>query len=97
MGLVFGKMIPYLFIGLFDVVATLSVGYFLFNVPLKGSFVEFYLMAILFLIGTSGLGIFISAATRVQVFLFSLQWLQPIFHLSSFLDLYFQLIICLLW
>jgi ABC-2 type transport system permease protein len=81
--LVFGKMIPYLFIGLFDVVATLSVGYFLFNVPLKGSFVEFYLMAILFLIGTSGLGIFISAATRVQVL--SVQFAMVATYLPSFI------------
>ena len=83
MELVFGKMIPYLFIGLFDVVATLSVGYFLFNVPLKGSFVEFYLMAILFLIGTSGLGIFISAATRVQVL--SVQFAMVATYLPSFI------------
>ncbi|HOK01759.1 MAG TPA: ABC transporter permease [Spirochaetota bacterium] len=81
--LVFGKMFPYLFIGLFDVVATLSVGYFLFNVPLKGSFVEFYLMAILFLIGTSGLGIFISAATRVQVL--SVQFAMVATYLPSFI------------
>ena len=62
-----GKIIPYLFIGFFDVLLTAVVGHFLFNVPIKGSFVEFYLLALLFLTGTTGLGILISTATKVQV------------------------------
>ena len=65
--LFFGKLIPYVFIALFDMVLTLSLGYFIFDVPIRGSFVELYLMALLFLIGTCGVGILISSATRVQV------------------------------
>jgi ABC-2 type transport system permease protein len=48
-------------------VLTLSMGYFIFDVPIRGSFVELYLLALLFLIGTCGVGILISSATRVQV------------------------------
>ena len=62
-----GKLLPYLFIGIFDVVMTFLVGRFVFGVPLKGSFIELLLIALLFLVGTSSLGILISAATRIQV------------------------------
>ena len=81
--LVAGKLLPYIFIGLFDVTITVCVGFFVFNVPLRGNFVEFCLMAILFLVGTSGLGLFISAATRVQVF--SVQLAMVATYLPSFI------------
>ena len=81
--LIAGKIIPYLFIGFFDVIMAVSVGYFLFNVPLKGSFVEFYLLALLFLIGTTGLGILISSATKVQVL--SVQAAMIMTYLPSFI------------
>jgi len=81
--LVFGKLIPYLFIGLFDVMITVCAGYFVFKVPMRGSFIEFYLLALLFLVGTSGLGILISAATRVQVL--SVQFAMVATYLPSFI------------
>jgi ABC-2 type transport system permease protein len=79
--LIAGKIIPYLFIGLFDVLMTAGVGYFLFDVPVKGSFVEFYLLALLFLTGTTGLGILISAATKMQVL--SVQVAMTVTYLPS--------------
>ena len=81
--LIAGKIIPYLFIGFFDVIMAVSVGYFLFDVPLKGSFVEFYLLALLFLTGTTGLGILISSATKVQVL--SVQAAMIMTYLPSFM------------
>ena len=48
-----GKLIPYIFIGLFDVVMTISVGHFVFDVPMRGSFLELLPLSLLFLIGTS--------------------------------------------
>ncbi len=81
--LVLGKLIPYLFIGLFDVAATITLGYFVFDVPLKGSFVELVLVALLFLAGTSSLGILLSAATRVQVL--SVQAAMVVTYLPSFI------------
>jgi ABC-2 type transport system permease protein len=65
--LLIGKIIPYIFIALFDVIITVALGYFLFRVPLRGSFIELYLVTLLFLVGTSGLGMLISSATRSQV------------------------------
>ncbi|MCL1834007.1 MAG: ABC transporter permease [Leptospirales bacterium] len=83
-----GKLIPYLFIGLFDVVVTASVGHFVFDVPIKGNFIEFYLLALLFLFGTTGQGLLISAATKSQVV--SVQFAMvttflPTFILSGFI------------
>ncbi|HDP79758.1 MAG TPA: ABC transporter permease [Spirochaetes bacterium] len=78
-----GKLIPYLLIGLFDVILSVAVGYFIFGVPVRGSFVEFYLLAILFLAGTSTLGILISSATRVQVL--SVQVAMVATYLPSFI------------
>lgn len=63
----FGKLIPYIMIVLFDVVVTASAGYFIFDMPMKGSVVELYIVSLLFLIGTSGLGMLISSSTRNQL------------------------------
>jgi len=63
----FGKLIPYILIALFDVILTVSLGYFVFDVPFRGNFVELYLVSLLFLVGASSLGIMISSATRSQV------------------------------
>ncbi len=62
-----GKLIPYIFIGMFDVVITYLVGYFVFDIPIRGSFTELLLVSVLFLIGTCTFGLVISSATRVQV------------------------------
>jgi ABC-2 type transport system permease protein len=62
-----GKLLPYVFIALFDLVITMTLGHFIFDVPIRGSFVELYLMALLFLVGTCSIGILISSATRTQV------------------------------
>lgn len=78
-----GKVIPYLVIGLFDVILTACAGYFIFNVPVKGSFIEFYLLALLFLTGTSSLGVLISAATKIQVL--SVQVAMVATYLPSFI------------
>ncbi|MEJ2663457.1 MAG: ABC transporter permease [Spirochaetia bacterium] len=81
--LYFGKLIPYIFIALFDVICTFCLAYFVFGVPFKGSFTEFYLMAILFLIGTSSLGMLLSSVTRSQVL--SVQLAIILTYLPSFI------------
>lgn len=83
-----GKIIPYVFIALFDVIVSVSLGYFVFGVPLAGSFVQLYLVALLFLIGTLGLGMLISSATRSQVLSIQLSVIityLPTFVLSGFI------------
>lgn len=64
---VFGKLIPYLAIGLFDVAVAVLAGIVVFGVPFRGSVVLLGAMTVLFLTGALGLGIFISAVLRSQV------------------------------
>lgn len=64
---IFGKLLPYLVIGIADVTIATIVGVALFGVPLHGSILLLGVMTVLFLLGALGLGIFISAALRSQV------------------------------
>ena len=64
---VFGKLLPYVVIGLVDVAIASAVGVALFGVPLRGSTALLFAMTLLFLLGAQGLGIFLSAALRSQL------------------------------
>jgi ABC-2 type transport system permease protein len=64
---VFGKLLPYLGIGLFDVTTIALAGMLIFGVPLHGSVLLLAVMTLLFLLGALGLGMFISAVLRSQV------------------------------
>lgn len=64
---VFGKLLPYLVIGIFDVAVTVLAGIVIFGVPLRGSVLLLAMMTLLFLMGALGLGIFISAVLKSQV------------------------------
>jgi ABC-2 type transport system permease protein len=62
-----GKLLPYLGIGLIDVTAAVLIGIFLFRVPFRGNPLLLAAMATMFLLGSLGLGIFISAALKSQL------------------------------
>jgi ABC-2 type transport system permease protein len=64
---VLGKLLPYVAIGLVDVAAISWLGVLLFGVPFRGSVPLLALLALLFLLGASGLGIFVSAGARSQL------------------------------
>ena len=64
---VFGKLLPYLAIGAFDVAITVIAGVVIFGVPFQGSVTLLAAMTLLFLTGALGLGIFISAVLKSQV------------------------------
>lgn len=64
---VFGKLIPYVAIGLADVIMAVAAGVVVFAVPLRGNLLLLATLTLLFLIGALGLGMFISAALRSQV------------------------------
>ncbi len=64
---VLGKLLPYLGIGLADVVVSSVLGVLLFDVPFRGSPALLMVLSFLFLTGALGLGMFISAATKSQV------------------------------
>lgn len=64
---IIGKLIPYLAIGLIDVTVAVFIGMFVFGVPFRGNPFLLVGMAILFLFGTLGLGVFISATVKSQL------------------------------
>lgn len=85
---VVGKLLPYLAIGLIDVVVASALGVALFGVPFRGSFVLLMVASALFLIGALGLGMFISAVTKSQLLATQVAMIVtflPAFLLSGFM------------
>ncbi len=64
--LLLGKCLPFALIGLFDVWALLSVGSYLFAVPLRGSLFCIMVATSFYLFTTLGVGILISTVSRSQ-------------------------------
>ncbi|HOW81871.1 MAG TPA: ABC transporter permease [Spirochaetota bacterium] len=78
-----GKIIPYLVIGAFDVAMALALGSFIFDIHMRGSFLELLALSMVFLTGMSALGMVISSVTRVQVL--SIQAAMIVTYLPSFI------------
>ena len=64
---VLGKLLPYVGIGLIDVVTTSLLGVWWFDVPFRGDPMLLMLMSSFFLLGSLGLGIVISVVARNQL------------------------------
>jgi len=64
---VLGKLLPYLAIGLIDVVVSSLLGVWMFDVPFRGNVALFMVLSTFFLIGALGLGMVISALGRSQL------------------------------
>lgn len=64
---VLGKLLPYVGIGLADVILAVVAGRLVFGVPVRGDLVSFAVLTLLFLVGALGLGMFLSAALKSQL------------------------------
>ncbi|MCU5783916.1 ABC transporter [Alcanivorax balearicus MACL04] len=64
--LTLGKVLPFVAIGLIQTSLVLLLGKWIFQVPVRGSPLELYLAALLFIIASLALGIFISTLVRSQ-------------------------------
>ena len=88
MEIVLAKLLPYLGIGLVDLVLCLLASKFLFAVPMEGSLIVILIVSLIYLLVSLCLGLTISAATRNQ-FLASqvalLASFMPAMMLSGFL------------
>lgn len=85
---VLGKLLPYVAIGLVDVVLVSVVGVAWFGVPFRGSAALLMVLSLAFIVGAAGLGIFISAAARSQLLATQLAMILtflPAFLLSGFM------------
>jgi len=86
--LIFGKLLPYFIIGMFDVLIAVLMGEYLFHVPLRGSIGLLFGMAALFLAGALSLGMVISIMTKSQLLASQLAMVLtflPSFLLSGFM------------
>lgn len=85
--LMIGKVIPYVVIGLLQLAVALLVGYLLFDVPVRGSIVELYVAASLFIVANLSLGLFVSTAvsTQFQAMQMTFFLLLPSILLSGFI------------
>jgi ABC-2 type transport system permease protein len=85
--LMVGKILPYVVIGLVDVLFILLLAVFWFRVPLRGSLTLLMVSSTIFLLGALGIGLFFSAATKNQQVAFQLSILAtmlPALLLSGF-------------
>jgi ABC-2 type transport system permease protein len=83
-----GKLLPYLAIGLIDVVMISLLGVWLFDVPFRGNPALFMILSFFFLLGALGLGIFISAVAKSQLLATQVAMIAtflPAFLLSGFM------------
>lgn len=85
--LMVGKLVPYIGIGLIQTTIILIVGSALFNVPLVGRLPDLYAAALLFIIASLGLGLFVStlAQTQFQAFQLAFVTMLPSILLSGFM------------
>lgn len=82
-----GKIIAYFALGIVDLIFTIVIGVFIFEVPMRGSYVFLAVTGGLFLIGALLWGILLSALSRSQLMAFQLAMLTsflPAFLLSGF-------------
>ena len=87
LGLILGKIIPYIFISLGAAAVTLLAGYVLFDVSVRGSLWLLLFVTILFLVAGLGMGLFISTIADTQQVAFqvaALVTMLPTFILSGF-------------
>lgn len=86
--LILGKLVPYITIGIIDLVLSVLVGELFFHIPLRGSLWLLFGMSLIFLVGALSLGMLISIITRSQLLASQLALVAtmlPAFLLSGFI------------
>jgi drug efflux transport system permease protein len=84
--LMIGKMIPFALVGLIDLALVTTGALVVFGVPLRGSLPLLLVSALLFLMSSLGVGLFIStiSQTQQQAMISSFFFSMPAFMLSGF-------------
>jgi ABC-2 type transport system permease protein len=84
--LVVGKLTPYIILAFIDMIEILVVGTLWFDVPIEGSLMLLLILSALFLIGSLGIGLFIStvAKTQQEAMMLTYFTLLPTVFLSGF-------------
>ena len=82
-----GKQFPYLGLALINFICLVLLAVFLFQVPIKGSFVALTLGALIYVIATTGFGLLVSSFVKTQiaaVFAAAIISVLPALNLSGF-------------
>jgi ABC-2 type transport system permease protein len=84
--LIVGKIVPYVLLAFIDTLEILVVGTLWFGVPIRGSLGLLLALSGLFLVGSLGIGLFLSTVARTQQEAMMLTWftLLPTVFLSGF-------------
>jgi ABC-2 type transport system permease protein len=87
LGLMLGKLAPYLFIGFFEMAMILTAMRFGFSVPISGSLLFLFAMALVYLFALLSMGLFIStrAETQAQAQQMAQFFLLPSIFLSGYI------------
>jgi ABC-2 type transport system permease protein len=86
--LILGKLIPYFLIGFIDVVTSVVMAVYLFDVPFRGNIFLLAMLSSVFLFGGLGLGILISVVAKSQLVASQISMVVtflPAFLLSGFM------------
>jgi len=84
--LILGKTLPFVLVGMWDMMLVLGAALLLFHIPFRGSLLMLVGSAMLFLLSTLGAGLFISTVsqTQQQAMMATMIFFQPFFMLSGF-------------
>jgi ABC-2 type transport system permease protein len=86
--LIVGKLLPYGLIGAIDVFLVVAIAVFWFQVPLRGSFLLLFVMSMVYLLSTLGLGLFVSTISNTQqqaMITAAFFVVMPMLYLSGFI------------
>jgi ABC-2 type transport system permease protein len=84
--LIIGKTLPFVVVGIWDMLLVMGAALLVFHVPFRGSFWLLFGTTLLFLLTTLGAGLFISTVCRTQqqAMMATGLFFQPFFMLSGF-------------
>jgi len=84
--LIAGKLLPFLIIGIVDVLLVTGVSVWLFKVPIRGSVWLLFGLSLIFMMSTLGLGLFTSTIShnQQQAMLMTVLFMMPMIFFSGF-------------
>jgi ABC-2 type transport system permease protein len=65
--LLLGKLLPYLAVGLVDLALVVGAAVLIFDVPFRGSYINLFVISLIFLIGSLSWGLFVSVVAKSQI------------------------------
>ena len=85
--LMLGKIIPYIVMGYLQITVALIVGVLVFDIPIRGSLVELYVLTMVFVTASLGMGLMIStlAQNQMQAFQMAFFVMLPSIIMSGFI------------